>query len=121
MDERRERLIDILRKRGLSDFKLNVYRKVCSIPWGETRSYKWVAEALDMPHGARAVGQALKKNPCPFAIPCHRVIRSDGSAVGFSGGKGIKKRLLRLENVGIINEAMTYGACKGSVSHMAEL
>lgn len=70
---------------------------VKTIPYGETRSYKWVAEKLGNPRAVRAVGQALKKNPLPGIIPCHRVIRSDGSLGGFSQGLKKKRELLRGE------------------------
>jgi methylated-DNA-[protein]-cysteine S-methyltransferase len=67
------------------------------IPYGETRSYGWVADKLDLPKAARGVGQALARNPLPIVIPCHRVISGNGSLGGFSGGVEIKELLLRLE------------------------
>ena len=98
----REGLYEILGKMGFSPFAIRVYRETSAIPWGETRSYQWVAGRLDQPRSQRAIGQALKGNPFPFIIPCHRVVRKDGSLGGFSCGKGLKKRLLRLEKAGII-------------------
>lgn len=71
---------------------------VKTIPCGQTRSYKWVAGKIGNPQAFRAVGQALKKNPLPGIIPCHRVIRSDGKLGGFSKGSKEKKRLLESEN-----------------------
>jgi len=78
-------------------FQRAVWEETCSIPYGETRSYSWVAERLGRPKAQRAVGQALKHNPLPILIPCHRVIGSDGSLVGFGGGLELKRRLLELE------------------------
>ena len=95
-------LLDILEETGFSPFKIRVYREVCKIPWGQTRSYRWVAERLGNAASSRAVGQALKKNPFPLSIPCHRVIRKSGATGGFSGGKALKKRLLELEKAAII-------------------
>ena len=78
-------------------FQKKVWEAVKTIPYGETRSYKWVAENIGNPRAARAVGQALKRNPLPGIIPCHRVIRSDGSLGGFSRGLKKKRDLLRAE------------------------
>jgi len=82
---------------GASPFQRRVWEVERSISYGETRSYAWVAEKLGMPKAARAVGQALARNPLPIIIPCHRVIRSDGSLGGFSGGQDWKRRLLEIE------------------------
>ncbi len=68
------------------------------IPYGETRSYAWVAEQIKKPRAARAVGQALSKNPLPIIVPCHRVLASNGKLGGFTGGLEMKKHLLLLEN-----------------------
>jgi O-6-methylguanine DNA methyltransferase len=98
-----EGLFDILKDRGFTPFQIKAYKAVSSIPWGETKSYKWVARMLNKPESQRAVGQALKKNPYPFIIPCHRVIREDGAVGGFAyGGRRLKKKLLELEKAGII-------------------
>lgn len=97
-----ERLFDILKDRGFSPFQIRVYKSACSIPWGKTRSYKWVAQRLGNAKSSRAVGQALRKNPFPLIIPCHRVIKKDGTIGGYSGGKGLKKRLLELERAAIM-------------------
>lgn len=102
MKEPRERLLDILRSKGFTSFEVSVYKLICSISWGETKSYKWVADKLNKPQSQRAVGQALKKNPFPFIIPCHRIIRQDGKIGGFSCGTPLKKRLLEAEKVDII-------------------
>lgn len=96
-------LFDILKDKGFTPFQIKTYRYVCTIPWGKTRSYKWVAQRLGRAESSRAVGQALKRNPFPFIIPCHRVIKTDGTIGGFSLGKKLKKRLLELEKTAIIN------------------
>jgi methylated-DNA-[protein]-cysteine S-methyltransferase len=78
-------------------FEQRVWLALKEIPYGETRSYKWIAEKIACPKAVRAVGQALGKNPLPIILPCHRVIASDGSIGGFSCGVGIKRWLLRHE------------------------
>ena len=82
---------------GATDFQCAVWEKARVIPYGETRSYGWLAEQINKPRAARAVGQALGRNPLPVIIPCHRVLAANGSLGGFSGGIGMKIRLLRLE------------------------
>jgi len=82
---------------GLTSFQRKVLEVVKTIPYGETKSYKWVAERMGKPRAARAVGQALKRNPYPEVIPCHRVIRSDGKLGGYSKGTQKKKKLLKQE------------------------
>jgi methylated-DNA-[protein]-cysteine S-methyltransferase len=83
--------------RRLSRFSRSVLAVVARIPYGEVRSYEWVARKLRKPKAARAVGNALGRNPVPILIPCHRVVRSDGTLGGFALGLGWKKRLLALE------------------------
>jgi len=78
-------------------FEKNVWSVLPDIPFGETRSYKWVAEKTGNPAAVRAVGRALSKNPVPIVIPCHRVIESDGSIGGYSSGVEVKRRLLEME------------------------
>ena len=85
--------------KSLTGFQRRVYRATLLIPEGETRSYKWVAERMGNPGACRAVGQALKRNPYVGIVPCHRVIRSDGSLGGFSKGKRDKARRLNKENI----------------------
>jgi O-6-methylguanine DNA methyltransferase len=80
-----------------TSFEVAVYKAIASIPYGETRSYSEVAKAVGRPRSARAVGNAAGKNPTPILVPCHRVIGTDGSLSGYSGGKQIKEFLLRLE------------------------
>ena len=78
-------------------FQRMVWKKLIEIPYGETRSYKWLAEEVGSPNAFRAAGGANGKNPIPIIIPCHRVINSDGSLGGYSGGVWIKEWLLKLE------------------------
>lgn len=81
----------------ITSFAKQVYKVVLSIPIGEVRTYKWVAKKIGRPKAYRAVGGALKNNPYPLIIPCHRVIQSTGKLGGYTGGKKIKKALLELE------------------------
>ncbi len=81
----------------LTAFQKKVYTIVKRIPMGETKSYGWVARQLGRPYAQRAVGQALKKNPFPIIVPCHRVIREDGTLGEYAWGKDLKKRLLEIE------------------------
>jgi len=78
-------------------FEHKVWRALNGIPFGETRSYRWIAECAGSPKAARAAGQALKKNPLPIIRPCHRIIASDGSPGGYSGGVEVKQWLLSHE------------------------
>jgi len=80
-----------------TDFEKRVWLTLNEIPYGQTRTYKWLAERLGSPRGVRAVGQALSRNPLPIILPCHRVIQSDGGLGGYSSGVRIKRRLLELE------------------------
>ncbi len=83
----------------LPDFTRKVLNELRKIPYGETRSYGDIGKRTGYQMAGRAVGQAVKKNPIPIIIPCHRVIREDGSLGGFSLGEKIKKRLLFLEGI----------------------
>ena len=78
-------------------FQKDVWRAAVGIPYGETRSYAWVAKKIGNPRAVRAVGQALGANPVPIIIPCHRVIGSSGKLCGFAGGLTMKRKLLELE------------------------
>jgi methylated-DNA-[protein]-cysteine S-methyltransferase len=80
-----------------TEFRRRVWEASRPIPYGETRSYGWVAEKIKQPEAARAVGQALGRNPLPIIVPCHRVLASGGGLGGFTSGLEMKKRLLRLE------------------------
>lgn len=86
-----------MKKNKFSEFEKKVLKVTSQIPLGQVRSYKWVARKIGRPKATRAVGQALKKNPYPIIIPCHRVIKSDGSLGGYVKGKNLKKNLLLFE------------------------
>jgi len=82
-------------------FELKVWKYLRTIPKGELRTYSQVAIAIKKPKAVRAVANAIGKNPYAPKIPCHRVIRSDGSLGGYSGKGGIntKRKLLKLEGI----------------------
>lgn len=79
-------------------FQLKVWNELQKIPYGETRTYKQIAENIGSPKAFRAVGNANNKNPIPIIIPCHRVVGSNGNLVGYAGGIHIKNFLLNLES-----------------------
>ena len=82
---------------GATPFQRQVWQAARHIPYGATRSYQWVASHIGKPGAARAVGQALGKNPLPIIVPCHRVVASSGELGGFTGGIEVKKQLLEME------------------------
>lgn len=82
-----------------TDFQRAVWKELRRIPAGMTRSYADIARAIGNPKATRAVAQACGANPIPFLVPCHRVISSDGSIGGYTGGLHIKRALLDAEGV----------------------
>lgn len=78
-------------------FQKNVWKALIAIPFGETRSYRQLAEQVGNPQASRAVGAANGKNPISIVVPCHRVIGSSGKLTGFAGGLETKAQLLDLE------------------------
>jgi methylated-DNA-[protein]-cysteine S-methyltransferase len=86
---------------ALTEFHKQVLLAAWQIPHGEVATYGEIARRIGKPKAARAVGQALGRNPMPIVIPCHRVIASDGSLGGYSGGGGLetKAKLLALEHI----------------------
>jgi methylated-DNA-[protein]-cysteine S-methyltransferase len=82
-----------------TDFMKNVWSCLCNIPYGQTRSYREIAEAAGNSKACRAVGMANNKNPIPIFIPCHRVIGTNGSLTGYRGGVEAKQKLLELEKL----------------------
>jgi len=82
------------------DFYQAVWSACAEIPKGEVRTYGWIAVKINRPKSARAVGQALAKNPFSPQIPCHRVIGSTGKLTGFSGTGGIKGKAALLKKEG---------------------
>jgi len=86
--------------RGSTAFEVAVWRKALEIPRGEVRPYGWVAAEIGRPKAVRAVGTALAHNPVPLVVPCHRVVRSDGSIGQYSmGGPTAKRRILAAEGL----------------------
>jgi len=85
--------------RGLSEFERHVLLKALEIPRGEIRPYAWIAAEIGHPQAVRAVGSALGRNPVPLLIPCHRVVRSDGSPGNYAFGAASKRALLAAEGV----------------------
>ncbi|HSM54740.1 MAG TPA: methylated-DNA--[protein]-cysteine S-methyltransferase [Candidatus Sulfomarinibacteraceae bacterium] len=83
----------------LSDFQAAALQQVCSIPYGQTRTYQQIADELGQPGAARAVGRANATNPIPLVIPCHRVLATDGGLQGYGGAGGVETKawLLQLE------------------------
>ena len=87
-------------QKSLTDFEWKVLQAALTIPLGETRSYQWVAQKIGKPKAMRAVGSALRKNPYPLIIPCHRVVKSDGTLGAYAGKvDGKKAKLLAIEKL----------------------
>jgi methylated-DNA-[protein]-cysteine S-methyltransferase len=89
-----EQMLDTQRA---TDFELRVWEVVRKIPFGEVRSYGWVAVQAGSTRAARAVGRAMATNPMPIVIPCHRVVGHKSQLTGFGGGLAMKRRLLDME------------------------
>jgi methylated-DNA-[protein]-cysteine S-methyltransferase len=85
--------------RGLTPFQLRVLAACREIPYGEVRTYGWLAARVGSPRAARAVGQVMAANPVPLVIPCHRVVAAGGKLGGFGGGLPLKAWLLAHEGV----------------------
>jgi len=81
----------------MTDFEKKVLNAVLAIPLGETRSYREIAVAAGRPKACRAVANILANNEFPILIPCHRVVKKDGSAGGYSGGPENKIKLIKIE------------------------
>ena len=80
-----------------TEFQLACWHALLEIPYGETRSYRDIAQTIGHPHAYRAVGMSNNRNPIAIVVPCHRVIASSGSLCGYGGGLDIKRKLLDLE------------------------
>lgn len=91
-----------------SAFEKQILQYIATIPYGKTISYKNVAINCGYPKAYRAVGTVLRKNKLPLIIPCHRVIKSDGSIGEYNGGKSIKSKLISLEKNGNISWQIKY-------------
>ena len=83
-----------------TDFQIAVWKELLKIPAGSTKTYKEIAGAIGKPNSSRAVANACAQNPYAPEVPCHRVIRSDGSLGGYSAEGGIerKRQLLEMES-----------------------
>jgi O-6-methylguanine DNA methyltransferase len=98
--------------RGHTEFEVAVWEKALEIPFGEVRPYGWIAAEIGRPKAVRAVGTALGHNPVPLVVPCHRVVRTDGSIGQYSlGGPGNKRTILAAE--GLDPEALESAARRG--------
>ncbi len=84
-----------------SEFEKKVWEAASKVPFGKTSSYREIAEICGKPQAYRAVGNAMGKNPVLILVPCHRIIKSDGSFGGFSAGPDLKEKLLELEGIHI--------------------
>lgn len=82
-----------------TEFMHSVWQELLAIPYAETRTFLDVARSIKKPTATRAVGRASDSNPIPIFIPCHRLIGTDGSLVGYAGGLDNKKKLLEIENL----------------------
>lgn len=80
-----------------TEFQQQVWQAIQQIPYGEVRSYQWIADRIGRPKSARSIGNAVGANPVSILIPCHRVIRSNGALGGYGGGLDRKRQLLTLE------------------------
>ena len=89
------------KKDKYTKFQLKVWKYLKKIPFGKVKTYSQVAKSIGKPQAVRAVANAIGKNPYPPKVPCHRVIRSDGSLGGYSGKGGIKTKRLLLKKEGI--------------------
>lgn len=95
--ERKRKIFSIPLAPTGTKFMQSVWKCLCDINYGETKSYKDIAKAIGNEKTCRAVGQANNKNPIPIFIPCHRVIGSNGNLIGYSSGLKIKSLLLEIE------------------------
>jgi O-6-methylguanine DNA methyltransferase len=84
-----------------TEFQLACWHALLKIPYGETRSYKHIAQAIGHPQACRAVGMSNNRNPVAIIVPCHRVIASSGSLCGYGGGLDLKRKLLDLEQASL--------------------
>jgi methylated-DNA-[protein]-cysteine S-methyltransferase len=80
-------------------FQQSVWQALCTIKFGETKSYAWLANHINNPKAVRAVGSANGKNPIALIVPCHRVIGSNGKLTGYAGGVTLKQKLLLHEGI----------------------
>lgn len=95
--EGKRKIFDIPIKMKGTEFQKKVWKELTKIPYGETKSYKQIAEGIGKPKASRAVGMANHNNPIAIIVPCHRVIGTNNKLVGYAGGLDIKEKLLKIE------------------------
>ncbi len=100
---------------AFTSFEKAVWGAMREIPYGETRSYQWIAERIGKPRACRAVGNACGKNPLLIVQPCHRVVGTHGKLGGFSAGLDLKKRLLQLEGADVQQMALNKSVVRESI------
>lgn len=90
-------------------FQRKVYKIMAKIPYGQVRTYQWLAEKIKNPRALRAIGSANAKNRWPLVVPCHRILAKNGHLTGFSapGGLALKANLLKLEGISVINNRVS--------------
>lgn len=93
----KRRTFDFVLDLKVTDFRKQVFVELMKVEFGHTVSYGELARRIGNPKGARAIGNAMNNNPCMIVVPCHRVIGTNGSLVGFAGGLELKQQLLDLE------------------------
>jgi len=99
--KKRKATLSLMDMEKLTPFQGQVLKQACRIPRGKVSTYSGLAEKVGKPGAARAVGTVMANNPFPIMIPCHRVIRADGTLGGFGGGLKMKKKMLTSEGVKI--------------------
>lgn len=87
-----------------TSFQMAVWNTLCEIPYGQTKSYSDIANAINKPRAVRAVGAAIGANPVLITVPCHRVVGKNGALTGYRGGLEMKTKLLDLEKTGVIQK-----------------
>ncbi|RVU82760.1 methylated-DNA--[protein]-cysteine S-methyltransferase [Leucothrix sargassi] len=92
-------LFDLVLDQQGTDFQMSIWNSLLAIPYGQSASYKNIADAVNNPKAVRAVGAANGRNPISIIVPCHRVIGSNGSLTGYAGGLDRKKWLLTHEGI----------------------
>ena len=101
-----------------SDFQREVLRATAEVPYGTVVTYQSIADTIGQSKAVRAVAQALRHNPIPIHIPCHRVIGSDGSLTGYAGNlTAIKKQILAVEGIPVVENVKGLAIAKEPVSY----
>lgn len=93
----KRKVFDLPLKMKGTEFQIKVWQALCDIPYGETRTYKEIAEKIGNPNSSRAVGMANHNNPLWIVVPCHRVVGKNGKLTGYAGGLEMKSQLLETE------------------------